>query len=292
MERFTLPPHLISTLSEIISEYSHANIDNLFMYANAPGEPPDGSKLTKTRLWLQRINTDENTDPLEVIGFLIKNFMAPPLPEPNRVFLNDNFFDEDFRDDEKPALTEQQEKTIEKIREALTRANLQYIPGVGISHISNSASRSLKEILEKHDYVAINLEFERALKNAESNPREAVSAACNILESLFKTYIEEEKLEMPAKQDLQPVWKVVRDDLGLNQSTIKDRDLQEILSGIFATVNGISALRTHASSAHGAGKNLYSLKPRHARLAVHSAHTLVTFVLESWQEKREKNPRR
>jgi len=92
---------------------------------------------------------------------------------------------------------------------------------------------------------------------------------------------------MPKKQDLQSVWKVVR-DLGLEPGKLEDRDLQEILSGIFATVSGIGALRAHASSAHGGGKTVYSLKPRHARLAVHGAHTLGTFVLESWQEKRER----
>jgi len=105
---------------------------------------------------------------------------------------------------------------------------------------------------------------------------------------VFKTYIEEENLVMPPKQDLQPVWKVVRDDLGLDPGKLEDRDLQEILSGIFATVNGIGALRTHASSAHGSGTKTYNLKPRHARLAVHAAHTLATFILESWQDKKQK----
>jgi hypothetical protein len=246
------------------------------MYANAPGDPPSGNKQSKAQDWLRRINTDENIEPLEIIGFLIEGYMEPPLQK------------QDFWDDKEPSLNDYQKNRIEKIKQALSRANLQYISGARVSHISNSVSRSLKEIIRKLDHPSINLEFERALKNAESNPREAASAACNILESLFKTYIEEEALEMPKKQDLQPIWKVVRDDLGLDPSIIADRDLQEILSGIFATVNGIAALRTHASSAHGAGKNLYKLRPRHARLAVHSAHTLATFILESWQENREK----
>lgn len=55
---------------------------------------------------------------------------------------------------------------------------------------------------------------------------------------------------------------------------------------MFAVVSGIGALRTHASSAHGAGKRGYKLEPRHARLAVHSAHTLALFILESWEKKR------
>src|SRR5262249_9302314 len=112
------------------------------------------------------------------------------------------------------------------------------------------------------------------------------SAACNILESVCKTYIADEGLEMPAKQDLRPVWDAVRKDLGFDPSRVEDRDLQEILSGVLAVVSGIGALRTHASSAHGAGKKAYKLEPRHARLAVHAAHTIVAFVLESWDKMR------
>ncbi|MCY1460920.1 hypothetical protein D9M71_785200 [compost metagenome] len=70
---------------------------------------------------------------------------------------------------------------------------------------------------------------------------------------------------------------------------MEERDLQEIVSGIMATVNGIGALRTHASSAHGAGKKPYNIKPRHAKLAIHSAHTIAAFVLETWDEKSRKN---
>ncbi|WP_431061192.1 abortive infection family protein [Pseudomonas abietaniphila] len=44
-------------------------------------------------------------------------------------------------------------------------------------------------------------------------------------------------------------------------------------------------VRTHASSAHGAGKRPYKLKPRHARLAIHAAHTISAFVIETWDEK-------
>ena len=46
-------------------------------------------------------------------------------------------------------------------------------------------------------------------------------------------------------------------------------------------------LRTHASSAHGAGRRRYNIEPRHARLAVHAAHTIGLFVLESWAKRQE-----
>ncbi|PMX14583.1 abortive infection family protein, partial [Pseudomonas sp. MPBC4-3] len=149
------------------------------------------------------------------------------------------------------------------------------------------ATKTLSELIKKKNIQAIDQEFERAIKNVQLSPREAVSAACNILESLFKVYIEEHNhLQMPAKQDLQSVWKVVKTDLGLDASKLEERDLQEIVSGIMATVNGIGALRTHASAAHGAGKKPYKLKPRHAKLAIHAAHTIAAFVLETWNEKK------
>ena len=135
-------------------------------------------------------------------------------------------------------------------------------------------------MIKGKDIPAIEAEFNRALENVNSEPREAVSAACNILESIFKVYISDEGLIAPQKQDLQGVWKVVKADLGFDPSRLEDDDLKKILSGIFSIVDGIGAFRTHASSAHGQGRNLYNLEPRHARLAIHSAHTLALLYLK------------
>ena len=89
---------------------------------------------------------------------------------------------------------------------------------------------------------------------------------------------------MPKKKDIKSTWSIVRKHLNFDPSSIEDRDLKEILSGLASLVGGIGALRTHASTAHGHGKTRYKVKPRHARLAVHSSHTLALFVIESWQK--------
>jgi hypothetical protein len=83
------------------------------------------------------------------------------------------------------------------------------------------------------------------------------------------------------------IWAIVRKYLGFDPGVLEDEDLQNFLSGLIAVTDGISSLRTHTSSAHGAGKTSYKLEPRHARLAIHSAHTVALFVLESWNKKRE-----
>lgn len=274
--RREIPAPVIAVLSENMPDMeTHASLDNLFSYAEAPGEPPEGSKSVKVQSWLRRVNK-EAKHPLTVLGRLIECYMELPEIEDNsRSFFGAPIvgFKKEFK---------------YKLEAILSRCNLTYVSGGVISDGSSAPSRALGELIKGRDIPSIDAEFTRALANVNSEPREAVSAACNILESIFKTYIADEKLEMPQKQDLQSVWKVVRSDLGFDPGTLQDDDLKKILSGVLSVVDGIGAFRTHASSAHGEGRKMYNLKPRHARLAIHSAHTISLFVLETWDERKNR----
>jgi hypothetical protein len=274
--RKEIPAPIIAVLSDTLYNIeSHAGLDNLFLYADAPGDPPEGSKPVKTQAWLRRINK-ESEFPLKVLGKLIETYMELPEEEDNtKALWGVNVVDH------------KQELKV-KLQAVLDRCNLTYLTGGIISDGSSAPSKSLSELIKGRDIPSIEAEFNRALANVNSEPREAVSAACNILESIFKVYIADENLPQPQKQDLQNVWKVVRADLGFDTKLVQDDDLKRVLSGILSIVDGIGAFRTHASSAHGEGRKTYKLKPRHARLAIHSAHTLALFVLETWDEKRGK----
>ncbi|MEX5690967.1 abortive infection family protein [Pseudomonas syringae] len=251
-------------------------MDSLFMYAEAPGDPPDGSKAVKALEWLRRINKECGDRSLSVIGRIIEKYMEPADPSTSFWQTEDAI--------------EVQKTRVKRIRDSLARAGFTYSSGGVLNRGQGIATKSLAELVKSRNIEVIDFEFDRALKNVTASPREAVSAACNILETVFKIYIEEHThLSMPAKQDLQAVWKVVKIDLGLDASIVEERDLQEIISGIMATVNGIGALRTHGSTAHGSVKRPYKLKPRHARLAVHAAHTIAAFVLETWDERVSKS---
>jgi hypothetical protein len=273
--RKEIPAPVIAVLAENLPNLeSHAGLDNLFLHADAPGDPPEGSKPVKTQAWLRRINK-ESSNPLAVLGKLIEGYMEfPELEEDADVF---------WAPTPDPKVLFKK-----KLTAILERCNMQYVTGGFVSDGRAAPSKSLSELIKGRDIPAIEAEFNRALANINSEPREAVSAACNILESVFKVYIADENLEQPQKQDLQNVWKIVRADLGFDPSSVEDDDLKKILSGILSVVDGIGAFRTHASSAHGQGRKIYNIKPRHARLAIHSAHTLALFVLETWDEKRKR----
>ena len=267
--RKPIPAPIIAVVSELVSEYeTHATLDSLFMHAGAPGEPPPESKQAKAMAWLRRVNKDQEVDPISVLGQIIEGYM------------------EEEPDLEHQHWFQEKQKKVERLKNALQNARLTYIKGGKIIGSHSTPAISLEQHIRKRNIDSVNFEFDRALSNIEFNPREAISAACNILESVFKVYIEEEGLEMPVKKDLKPTWAVVRESLNFDPSKIEDRDLKEILGGLAGVVSGVGALRTHASSAHGAGKTIYKVEPRHARLAVHSAHTIALFVLESWEKRR------
>ncbi|PKF63310.1 ATP-dependent RNA helicase HrpA [Psychromonas sp. psych-6C06] len=272
-----IPAPVIAVVSQNLPDIeTHAGINNLFLYADAPGEPPEGSKTVKVQEWLRRINK-ESEHPLQILGKLIEIHMElPEQDEQDQVLWGHN-------------VTNHKKEFKEKLLSIFGKCNLTYTSGGHISDGSSAPSKALSELIKGRDIPSIDAEFTRALANVNSEPREAVSAACNILESIFKVYIADECLDKPQKQDLQNVWKLVRNDLGFDPKLVQDDDLKKVLTGIISIVDGIGAFRTHASSAHGEGRKIYNLKPRHARLAIHSAHTISLFILETWDERRQNN---
>jgi hypothetical protein len=76
--RKVIPAPIIAALADNLYDIeSHAGLDNLFLYADAPGDPPEGSKPVKTQAWLRRINK-ESDFPLNVLGKLIETYMELP----------------------------------------------------------------------------------------------------------------------------------------------------------------------------------------------------------------------
>ncbi len=268
-----IPLSTIALISDFLGNYeTHASIDTLLMYSMASGEAPVGNKVVKVKQWLMNTNKDPRANPLNVLSRILEGYIDNcPFS-----YLSGSSLDEYW-------------KNIEKIKQNLADNSLVYMNGNVLSGNLNNSTKTLEQMIKNLDFISINQEFDRAIVNVESNPREAVSASSNILESICKIYIEQNGLTPPNKQDLKALFTVVRKDLNITTDTIEDEDILKIISGVLSVVDGISSLRTHASSAHGAGIKTYTLEPRHARLAIHSSHTIALFLLESWNKKQANN---
>jgi hypothetical protein len=271
-----IPAPVIAVLSDLVAHAeTHASLNSLFMYAEASGDPPEGSKHVKAQEWLRETNKRHDA-PLLVLGRVVHGYMEDPEMDPE-FKINDWESSSEWKKIKR--------SNVRKLEVVLARCGLLYQQGGFIVTGGLAPSKKLGDLIKGRDMPAIQREFDRAMETVDAKPREAVSAASNILESIFKIYIEDNRLAMPDKQDLQPVFKVVRADLGLDPGSVEDQDLQRIISGLFSVVDGIGALRTHAGSAHSEGRKGYKLEPRHARLAVNAAHTVATFIMESWDKK-------
>jgi hypothetical protein len=259
-EKSRIPTPLIAEVADVLAQrYSHTELNNRFARAGAPGDRPLGNKIDKSTEWLERANADPDSDAFTVLGRMLQELM-----------------DLDYND--------MWATHRERVTRVLGVYGFSYQKGGLILGATLSApTRSLDDLLRKRDIPAIEVEFQRALANVEADPPAAVTAACAILEATCKVYIAHEKLPMPSDQSLQPLWRVVRQDLGLDPSVLKDADIIRILGGLSTVVDGVAAFRTHAGSAHGGSSARPRVMPREARLAVHAAHTITLFLLETWE---------
>lgn len=263
-----LPVPVCSIVGDVLGSliYHHKTLERLFYQAGAVGEVPQGNCVVKCQTWLKRMHT-EVPDPAAVLGKVLEEFME---------------VDRSFQ-------AEDQAAGRQKIIEVLGRSGLSYHTGGLILGAATALpTKSLKQVLKDRDLSGVDKEFERALANVEKDPPAAITAACSILESLFKVYIEDNGIEMPSDQSLKPLWKVASKHLGLDPAAIEDDDVKKVLSGLNSVVDGIGSLRTHTGSAHGHGRRAYHLQARHARLAIHASHTLVGFFIETWDERKRK----
>jgi hypothetical protein len=262
-----IPAPVIAVISDVLAErYTHSRIDYFIGAAGLEGDRRSANKIDKVREWLRRANVGEYDDPLAILGRVIHELMEV-----------------DFESVEAQSALEKDRARVQRV---LAGQGLAYVKGgrVIVSGVTE-VSKSVEEHIKAHDLSGLQAEFDRIYANVESDPAAAITASCALLESLFKVYITEEKLEMPSDKSLSPLWRVVRGHLKLEPDKGQDDDVRKVLVGLGSIVDGIGALRTHKGSAHGHEKT-YRVSPRHARLTAHSAFTLAAFILETWNERR------
>ncbi|MFN6509362.1 abortive infection family protein [Xanthomonas translucens] len=260
------PRPLAITVGDVVGSYyySHRRLEAMFYEAGASGEVPDGSCVTKVTEWLIREGKLDVSKSLSILGNLIEDIMDGELP---------------------PWEPEKKLTARKRITEALGRYQLTYGFGGCIlgAHSLTAPSKAFAETLKEFSVAEVEEEFERAVRFIDSDPPAAVTAACAVVEALCKHYIATESLVLPASQTVKPLWVVVAKHLKLSPEQLEDDDLKRVLSGLSSIIDGIGSFRTHAGSAHGQHKRSYKVAPRHARLVVHSAHSLCLFIVETWR---------
>ncbi len=270
-----IPAPIIGLLSNFFPDYyTHNEINSLFLTAGAPEDIPLGSKPTKVTSWLRLINQECET-PLEVLGRILEDYMDAESPD-----------EQTYHQRLYNTIEEAQEaynKPRDRLRNALAKDGLQYGRGGHITTGQGFSTKTLMERVQKEGLSAIDIEVKRALDNVEKDPPSAVLAAGAVLEAVFKTYLEQKNVKFYEKDTFSSLWKKCSSHIGMNPKEIEDEDLKKILSGLHDIADGLMHLRNRKSASHGKSDKqmkFYRIETRHARLAVHAAHTLASYILD------------
>ena len=125
--------------------------------------------------------------------------------------------------------------------------------------------------------------------SVESDPALAIGTAKELVETVCKTILEERGKTIEGSPDIPSLTKALLKELKLVPDGIheaaKGADLiKAVLRSLGTLGNDLGQLRGLYGTGHGKTAKTQGLKPRHARLAVGAAATLVTFLFETHRD--------
>ena len=153
----------------------------------------------------------------------------------------------------------------------------------GLDHLFGSAEVLNLPELEK--------QIDRIFKSIDVDPALAIGTAKELVETVCKTVLSERQIAVSEELDLGQLVKEARKALGLIPESIPSaakgsESIRRLLGNLGNVAHALSELRNLYGTGHGRHGATSALAPRHARLAVGSAATLATFLLETHIERR------
>ncbi|WP_334149213.1 abortive infection family protein [Hyphomicrobium sp.] len=148
----------------------------------------------------------------------------------------------------------------------------------------------LSGMVETISFDTVQRDLDRALASIETDPEDAITAACSTIESVCRSILIELGEPLPAKKDVQGLFNAVKGPLGLSSDRsdldpLIAGDVRTTLGGLATVIQGVGALRTHAGDAHGRERGYARVDARIGRLSIHAASTVALFLIETWQRK-------
>ncbi len=144
------------------------------------------------------------------------------------------------------------------------------------------------EVLESFDAQGVHSIWVKAVARRSSDPEGAITVARTLLETVTKRILDETGEGYSDKDDLPKLYAAAAKTLNLAPSQHAEEPIKAILGGAMNLVNGLGTLRNRLSDSHGrGGKMPVKPSPRHASLAVNTAGSIATFLVETYQAQQE-----
>ena len=147
----------------------------------------------------------------------------------------------------------------------------------------------LAEIAGRFDADYLRLQIMRMEEAVEIDPALAIGTAKELIETCCKTILTERGETFGKDSDMPELTKAVFRQLKMTRDDVPDavegaESIKRVLSNLGSISNDLARLRNLYGTGHGKPADTQGLSPRHAKLAVGSAATLVRFLFESHKE--------
>lgn len=141
--------------------------------------------------------------------------------------------------------------------------------------------------LKNFDAAHVRDAWSKALDRRSSDPEGAITSSRTLIESVCKHILDRCDVTYDDGADLPKLYKLTAETLDLAPSQHTEQVFRQILGGCTAVVEGLGTLRNRLSDAHGKGKIGKKPASRHAELAVNLSGALATYLLATWDARRE-----
>lgn len=182
------------------------------------------------------------------------------------------------------------ENSFKSLRKWIERDGYRYENGRLISPGKHHGLEEIADTAANFDLPELHRQIERIKNSVEGDPGLAIGTAKELVETTCKTILEQRSIAIENDPDIGKLIKETRKVLGLVPDSIPSsakgaEKIRRLLSNLGNIVQGLSELRNLYGTGHGKHGATRGLSPRHARLAVGSAATLTTFLLETHIER-------
>lgn len=143
----------------------------------------------------------------------------------------------------------------------------------------------------------LTMQIQRMRDSVDSDPSLAIGTAKELIETVCKTILEERGQTIDGAPEIPQLTKSLLKELELVPEGVPEQKRgADIIRGILRSLgtigNDLAQLRGLYGTGHGKVATTQALQPRHAKLAVGAAATLVTFLVETHRQfpKRDAEP--
>lgn len=181
------------------------------------------------------------------------------------------------------------EHPMARIFRELGRSGYEWQDGAIMAFLTSERLADTKSIAAVYDLGHRSEHVQRIEKSLDTDPRQAIGSAKEMVETVAKTILDKRGAAYERGDDILVLSKAIFQTLKQVADNVPDANkgaaiIKRTLNNLATLVQGIAELRSFYGTGHGQGGRVKGLGVRHAKLAVGSAATLVTYWLETDRE--------